>query len=274
MYTSNIRRVRIGVLDSGLGGLSVLRAIQERLPYLDTIYFADQAHLPYGPRPQEEIRSLVEQITTFLVDSGANIIVVACNSASAAVGLNYLRERFPNISIVGMEPAIKPAAELTKTGSIGALVTQATAKGYMYQQLLERYGKSVRIITQIAPRLVTIVEDGNKYQEESRRIIKEDLKPMLDAGVDQIVLGCTHYPFLMDVMQEITGSSVGLVDPSPAIARRVEQLLFTTGNSPIANGPSRFQYYTTGSARLFSLMATQLLSIPIEANSFANLDFS
>lgn len=214
----------IGVLDSGVGGLSVLRAIHQRLPAVPTLYFGDQAHVPYGTRPAQEIRAFVEQISAFLLEQGAAVLVVACNAASAA-GLYYLRERFPHVPVVGMEPAVKPAAEATRTGTISVLTTQATADGILYRNLLEKYGNQVRILTQVAPELVRIAEENSQHSVASRQIIADYIQPLLAAGADQIALACTHFPFLQETIAEIAGSAVRLIDPGPAVARQVERVL-------------------------------------------------
>jgi glutamate racemase len=232
----------IGVLDSGVGGLSVLRAIHQQLPDVSTLYFGDQAHVPYGPRPAQEIRGFVEQISDFLLQEGAQIIVVACNAASAA-GLYYLRERFPQVPIVGMEPAVKPAAEATRSGTIGVLTTQATADGILYRNLLERYSSNVRILTQVAPELVRIAEEGSQHTLQSRAIIAEYLAPLLQAGADQIALACTHFPFLQDVLAELAGEHVHLIDPGPAVARQVARVL----PAGLRDNPHpERRYYTSG----------------------------
>lgn len=237
----------IGVLDSGVGGLSVLRAIHDRLPDVATLYFGDQAHVPYGPRPAQEIRVFVEQISAFLLEQDAQVIVVACHAASAA-GLYTLRERFPQVPIVGMEPAVKPAVEATRSGTIGVLTTQATADGTLYRNLLERYSGSVQIVTQVAPELVRIAEEGSQHTPQSRAIIAAQLEPLLQAGADQIALACTHFPFLQAVIAELAGDGVRLIDPGPAVARQVERVLPAglRGNPQ----PER-RYYTSGDPVLF-----------------------
>jgi glutamate racemase len=242
------------VLDSGVGGLSVLREIHHLLPNTPTIYVADQAHLPYGPRPAHEIRRFVELITRFLVAEGAELIVVGCNAASAA-SLLYMREQFPNLPFVGMEPAVKPAAEHTRSGVVGVLTTRTTAQGSLYQSVLERFAREVRVITQVAPELVRIAEENSAHTEASQQIIHGYLQPMLAEGADEIVLGCTHFPFLADVIQEIAGPGVQLIDPAPAVARQAARLW----KSDLSEQPHR--YYTTGEPTRFHFMLHTLLGI-------------
>ena len=186
---------KIGVLDSGIGGLSVLREIHRLLPHHPTIYVADQFHLPYGSRPTPEVRAFVFSIVDFLIVQGAAVIVLACNTASAAA-LLPLRQAFPHIPFVGMEPAVKPAAEATQSGVIGVLSTDTTANGSLYHRVLDQYARDVRVITQVAPGLVTVAELNTQDTPEGRAIIESYIQPLLEAGADHIVLACTHFPFL------------------------------------------------------------------------------
>lgn len=246
---------KIGVLDSGVGGLSVLREIHRLLPGVPTIYYADQGHVPYGPRPAHEIRAFVEDITRFLISQGAATIVLACNAASAA-SLEHLRVLYPDLPIVGMEPAVKPAAEATQTGVIGVLTTQATANGTLYRNLFACYSQRVRIITQVAPELVRIVEENSQHTAASRQIIADYLAPMLDAGADQIALACTHFPFLIDTIREIAGEHIGLIDPGPAVARQVARV-FPRQNT----APGDHTYFTSGSPEHLREMLKTLLRL-------------
>jgi len=189
----------IGVFDSGVGGLSVLRAIREQLPAQPVIYFADQAHVPYGPRSLEEVRAFSAEISRFLLDLGAQVIVVACNAASAAA-LHSLRERFPNVPFIGMEPAVKPAAEGTKSGRVGVLATPATFQGELYASVVERFANDVSIFQNTCPGLVAEIEAGRMDGRKARRILTDALRPMLADGIDTIVLGCTHYPFVIPLI--------------------------------------------------------------------------
>ncbi len=248
----------VGVLDSGVGGLSVLREIHRLLPDISTIYFADQGHLPYGPRPAGEIRRFVDAIADFLIRQGASVIVIACNAASAA-SLHDLRARHPEVPFVGMEPAVKPAAEATQTGVIGVLTTQATANGDLYRRVLERYASRARVITQVAPELVTLVEQGRGDAPESQPIIQGYLQPMLDAKADQIVLACTHFPFLADAIRALAG--VTLIDPSVAVARQAARVLppqILPADHAIA---PRNVYFTSGDPAAFRLMLRQLTGV-------------
>lgn len=258
----------IGVLDSGVGGLSVLREIHRRMPTANTIYFGDQGHVPYGTRPDVEIRQFVTDISRFLLEQGVDGIVVACNAASAA-GLYYLREHFPDVPFVGMEPAVKPAVEQTKSGVIGVLTTQATANGHLYQKLLTRYGDQVRIITQIAPELVRIAEENSQHSEASQAIIHDYLAPMLEQGVDKIALACTHFPFVLDRLQQIAGEKVTFIDPAPAVARQTQRII--PENNMHEQTTPVHRYFTSGNAQAFQKMLWQLIQVSAEVDSVPNL---
>jgi glutamate racemase len=214
----------IGIFDSGIGGLTVLRAIHQLLPDEPLIYMADQAHVPYGPRPMQEVRLFSEAITHYLLEQGSRMIVVACNTASAA-SLKYLRQVFPDIPFVGMEPAVKPAAEHTRSGVVGVLATPATFQSELYASVVERFGQGVMLIQHTCPGLVSQIEAGEMETEVTYRILEEALQPMLEQGIDTVVLGCTHYPFVIPLIQRITGPDVRVIDPAPAVARQVQRLL-------------------------------------------------
>ena len=214
----------IGIFDSGIGGLSVWRAIHQELPDEAIIYVADQGHVPYGPRPLEEVRAFAEGITRFLLELNCKVIVVACNAASAAA-LHSLRAQFPQVNFVGMEPAVKPAAEQTRTGRVGVLATPATFQGLLYASVVERFAQGVTIFQDTCPGLVTQIEDGQFDTPETRQIVSKALTPMLDQGIDTIVLGCTHYPFVIPMIQSIAGPGVRVIDPAPAVARQTRRVL-------------------------------------------------
>src|SRR6476661_66121 len=218
----------IGIFDSGVGGISVLRAIREQMPEESVIYFGDQGHIPYGPRPMEQIRNFSEASTNFLLGRNAKIIVVACNTASAAA-LKYLRGEFPNVQFVGMEPAVKPAAEQTQTGKVGVFATPATFQGALYASVVERFANGVELVQNTCPGLVQQIEGGNLSGEEPRRILEDALLPMLQKNIDTVVLGCTHYPFVIPLIQQIVGDKVRVIDPAPAVAKQTGRLLEAGG---------------------------------------------
>jgi glutamate racemase len=214
----------IGIFDSGIGGLTVLRSVHQLLPDQPLLYVADQAHVPYGPRRLEDVRQFSEAITRYLLSQGARMVVVACNTASAAA-LKYLRSTFPEVPFVGMEPAVKPAAEHTKSGVVGVLATPATFQGELYASVVERFAQGVMLLQHTCPGLVSQIETGELGSAEIHRILEEALQPMLAQGIDTVVLGCTHYPFVIPTIQEIVGPEVRVIDPAPAVARQVQRLL-------------------------------------------------
>jgi glutamate racemase len=218
----------IGVFDSGVGGLSVWREIARQLPCEATLYLADQAHVPYGSRRLAEVREFSEGVVRFLLAQGAKIIVIACNTASAAA-LHYLRGRFPGVPFVGMEPAVKPAVEQTRNGAVGVIATQATFQGELFASLLERYAGGVRVLTQVCPGLVEAVEAGALDTPETEALLRTCLTPLIEAGVDQLVLGCTHYPFLRPAIERVMGADVVVIDPASAVARQTERMLVRWG---------------------------------------------
>ena len=220
--------VPIGVFDSGVGGLSVLRAIRQHMPQQPVIYLADQAHVPYGQRSLLEVRAFSEEITRFLLSQSAQLVVVACNAASAAA-LHYLRRVFPQVPFVGMEPAVKPAAEQTHTGVVGVLATPATFQGELYASVVERFAQGVRLLQDTCPGLVKQVEAGQLDTPPTRAILERAISPMLAEKIDTIVLGCTHYPFVIPLIQEIAGPGVRVIDPAPAVARQAGRLLQAAG---------------------------------------------
>jgi glutamate racemase len=214
----------IGIFDSGVGGLSVLREIRNQVPDSPIIYFGDQFHVPYGQRELDEVYSLSRVITQFLLNLGAGIIVVACNTASAAA-LYPLREEFQGIPFVGMEPAVKPAAEKTHSGKVGVLATPATFQSKLYNSVVERFAKNVKIYQNTCSGLVQEIEKGNFSGIETRNILENALYPMLENEIDSIVLGCTHYPFVIPLIKEIVGPDVTVIDPAPAVAKQTMRIL-------------------------------------------------
>ena len=235
----------IGIFDSGVGGISVLRALREQCPEEAILYLGDQGHIPYGPRSMEQIRNFSEAITRFLLGHGAKLIVVACNTASAAA-LTYLRQTFPDVPFVGMEPAVKPAAEHTQTGRVGVLATPATFQGALYASVVERFANGVELFQHTCPGLVQQIEQGSLHSAETRRILEEALLPMLEQNIDTVVLGCTHYPFVIPLIQEIVGEDVRVIDPAPAVAKQAGRLLEAKGLRNRSGGKAEIKFYTSG----------------------------
>lgn len=221
-------RPSIGVFDSGVGGLSVLREIQRRLPNVPLVYFADQRHVPYGSRSLDAVQALSEEITRFLLELGCGLVVVACNTASAAA-LRALRSSFPGTPFVGMEPAVKPAAERTETRKVAVLATPATFQGVLFASVVDRFARGVEVVEIVAPGLVELIEAGQTASERVDSILIRSLSPATDQGIDTLVLACTHYSFVIPSIQRILGPTVTVIDPSPAIARQSERLWVSRG---------------------------------------------
>ena len=224
----------IGIFDSGSGGLSVLREIRKVLPSERFIYYSDNAHCPYGEKSPEYIQDRARSITRLLMDRGADVIVVACNTATGAA-IATLRAEF-DIPFVGMEPAVKPAALGTRSGVIGVLATAGTLKASKYLNTKGLYQDNVRIEEHVGEGFVQLVERGELDGPEVERIVRASLQPLLDAGADTIVLGCTHYPFLRPVIERIAGPGVRVIDPAPAVAKQVLRVLSTCRPSALSSG--------------------------------------
>lgn len=239
----------IGVFDSGVGGLGVLREIRSLLPGADLIYVADQAFAPYGERGLDAVRNRALAISRYLIDAGATTVVVACNSASAAA-LHELRERFPSTSFVGMEPAVKPAAVVTKRGTIGVLATEATFQGELFASVVDRHARGVSVVARACPGLAAAIEDGGDVDGLVGRYTEDVVR----RGADTIVLGCTHYSFVVDRIQAAAGYDVEVIDPTGAVARQTVRVV---GSGHEGSGSTR--YLTTGDAAHFGSQIERLV---------------
>lgn len=246
----------IGMLDSGVGGWSVLVEVDRLLPQVPIHYVGDSARCPYGTKSPEQICERVFAVTDYLLSRGATMIVVACNSATIhAVGA--LRAAYP-VPIIGMEPGVKPAAELTVSGVIGVLATEASIAGEKFHQLVNTHAAGVRVITRTCPRFVELVEAGQLEGPEAEAAVAEALAPLIEVGADVIVLGCTHYPFLRPLIESCLPEGVRLVDTGPAVARRVVQVL--GGNLPPHEGSVAFRRVeTTGGLERLGSLAPRLM---------------
>ncbi|MCW5853068.1 MAG: glutamate racemase [Anaerolineae bacterium] len=253
----------IGVFDSGVGGLSVLRALVAELPGEDFVYVADSAHCPYGPRPVHDIQRLSHAMTDFLIAQGAKLIVVACNTASAAA-LTYLRATFP-IPFVGMVPALKPAVGCTRTGHVGVLATAGTFQGELFADVVARFGQGVRVHVQVGHGLVELVEAGEVEGPRAEAAVERCLRPLLEADVDTLVLGCTHYPFLTPTLERVSQGRLTVVEPSAAIAAQTRRVLAERG---WLNGQPRGKqlYYTTGDRLEFGTALSRLMGVQADVD--------
>lgn len=240
--------IKIGVFDSGEGGLSVLKEITRLLPEAEYVYYSDNAHCPYGEKSPEYIQDRACAITERLLKEGADVIVVACNTATAAA-ISVLRSeysdassqevrdrvqkltggRHDHICFIGMEPAVKPAALGTRTGVVGVLATAGTLKGSKYLKTKESVDDQVNVFEHVGRGFVELVEEGRLSGSEAEDVVKASLGPLLSAGADIIVLGCTHYPFLLPVLQKVAGPDIRFIDPAPAVARQLVHVLERDG---------------------------------------------
>ncbi len=263
----------IGMFDSGLGGLSVYREIRQHLPAEDVIYYADSAFCPYGTRTPQEIRNRCYGITQLLIERGAKIIVVACNTATS-MAIDFLRASFPQIAFVGLEPAVKPAAAVTRSGRVGVLATPRTVKGERLRWLIETHASGVEVRTTPGNGLVELVESGTLEGPDVLRTIQPMLDPMLDAGVDAVVLGCTHYPFLRGAIQAYVGPDVNVIDSGAAIARRVSAMLDVQQMHTPSGEPGVIDILTSAEAEGISRVAIQLLEEPVGATRIPVNEYS
>ncbi len=234
----------IGIFDSGLGGLSVYKELVNHIPNEQIVYFGDSGNAPYGPKSTEYIIQRSSEITEFLISKKCKLIIVACNTATAAA-INHLRTNF-DIPFIGMEPAIKPAAKATKTGSIGVLGTQGTFIGGHYQNTKAKYANNVNVVYRIASGLVEYIEQGEKDEEYITGLLTKYIEPMLLENIDHLVLGCTHYPFLSKDIQKIAGSDVTLVNPANAVVRHTTSVLKMAGMLNISENNRGDEFFTTG----------------------------
>lgn len=261
-------RQPIGIFDSGVGGLSVAREIRRRLPRERLLYFADTAFCPYGGRPLDEIRTRSIAVVGELIDRGAKAIVVACNTASGAA-LEALRATFP-LPIVGVEPAVKPAAMRSRNGRIGVLATAATLQTERFHRLVRTYGREVQVFERASPELVDLVETGEVAGPEVEQFLARTLAPMASAEVDTVVLGCTHYPFLREAIARVMGPGVEIVDSGDPVARQVERVL--SDRRDLAElGEGDIRLLTSGEAAAVEAIVRRLWPEPIEVQSVGQL---
>lgn len=244
----------IGVFDSGVGGLSVLTEIQRQLPAADLLYLADQGRAPYGVHSLEEVAAMAGDVSQWLLERGATTIVIACNTASAAA-LHRLRALHPDVPFVGMEPAVKPAALSTSTGVIGVVATAATFQGELFSSVVQRHSVGATVLTRACPRWVELVESGEVEGADARNQVAICLRPILEGGADTLVLGCTHFPYLVPLIEAVAGPGLRIVDPAPAVARQVGRVAMSR------EGSGTLVLATSGDPALFSRVAKDLAGI-------------
>ena len=251
--------LRIGVFDSGVGGLSVLREIRQQLPDAHLTYVADAKYLPYGAQPPDVIRSRSLAITRFLVDRhAASVVVVACNTATTHA-VEMLREQFADVPIVGMEPAVKPARQATKSGIVGVLATGSTLGSQRFAALIDRTADGIRVLTQPCPGLVEQVERGEVDSPVTVGLLTKYVTPLLERGADTLVLGCTHYPFLRPALQVLVGPAVAIIDTAAAVARQTARV----AGAATRREPGMVTFVTSGAADSARPVIEQLWGAPV-----------
>ncbi len=269
---------RVGVFDSGVGGLSVWREIRRQHPDLETIYLADQAHIPYGAHSSAQVLRFATGITRYLLGRGCDAIVVACNTASAAA-LTTLRSEFPDALFVGMEPAVKPAAAISQSKIVGVLGTPATLAGELFLGTIERHAADVEVVRQPCPGLVDRIESGALDGPETEAMLRGFLRTPLAAGADVLVLACTHYPLLQRTIEELAGPGVHVIDPAPAVARQLGRCIEGLGSASAPGAAAeveqpesvrtpggRHEFRTTGDVQRFERVAGAILGRPVMAS--------
>lgn len=255
----------IGVFDSGVGGLSVLREIRRELPFENLLYVADSGYAPYGDRPAAFVQQRARSVVEFLIGQGATSIVVACNTATA-VAVDSLRSTF-TLPIVAIEPAVKPAAATTRSGVVGVLATTNTLTSAKFATLVEQYAAGASVLTHAAPGLVEQVESGDLTSERTRALIERYVDPLLEEGADTLVLGCTHFPFLTPLIQEIAGPNVAVIDPATAVARELRRRLTSTGLLSASTTPGWERFWTSGPIDTIKPLVSRLWSADVDVRA-------
>ncbi|MBN3032571.1 MAG: glutamate racemase [Candidatus Saganbacteria bacterium] len=252
----------LGVFDSGVGGLTVISELMRQLPNEDVIYLADTARVPYGGRSPEEIIKINEEIIPFLIDQGAKLLIIACGTSSA-IAYPLLKDKY-KVRLIGMvEPGARAALAASRSGRVGLIATVGTVHSHAYQRALAALKKDVQVFAQPCPLFVPLVEGGFVAAEETRRVVKECLRPLIKEEIDTLLLGCTHYPHLFKLLQERVGSRVAIVDPAVEVVREVKQLLRQAGTLKDKSSRPDYKYLVTGSPVQFQDLGSRLLGRPI-----------
>lgn len=259
----------VGVFDSGMGGLSVLRKIRKTLPGEDLLYVADSGHAPYGDRSRDFIEGRVGAIADFFLGRQVKAIVVACNTATG-VAVEGLRARCP-VPVVAIEPAIKPAAGITKSGVVGVLATRQTIASARVSRLVALYGNSIRVLLQPCPGLVEQVERAELASPETGALVAGYVTPLLEKGADTIVLGCTHYPFLNPLIQAIAGPGVTVIDPAAAVARELGRRLIACDIAACSSRPGTERFWTSGPIDRAQTVMTELWGAGVVVRSLPSV---
>jgi glutamate racemase len=240
----------IGIFDSGVGGTSIWKEIHVLLPNEHTIYLADSKNAPYGNRTKSKIIDLSIKNTELLIEKGCKLIVVACNTATTNA-IKILRENYP-IPFIGIEPAIKPAALNTQTKVVGILATKGTLSSELFHKTSDLFSSGIKVIEQVGEGLVEMIEDGNLYSDDMRLLLKNYLQPMIDAKIDYLVLGCTHYPYLIPILLELLPKHVKIIDSGVAVARQTKAVLEKHYLQNLQTAKNKSQFYTNGNPEIMA----------------------
>ncbi len=239
-----LKKAPIGIFDSGIGGTSIWREIHRLLPQESSIYLADSKNAPYGNRSKEEILALSIKNTEYLLNHGCKLIVVACNTATTNA-IKYLRENYP-VSFVGIEPAIKPAALNTKTGSVGILATKGTLSSELFYHTSKSFAQDIQVTEVVGEGIVQLMEEGKMDSEEMKTLLRKYLEPMLENNIDTLVLGCTHYPYLIPILEQLVPKQVHIIDSGAAVAMQTKRLLEQQNLLNTSNESPTLQFYSNG----------------------------
>ncbi|WP_136481565.1 glutamate racemase [Cognatitamlana onchidii] len=245
----------IGIFDSGVGGTSIWKEIHKLLPNENTIYLADSINAPYGPKGKNTIIDLSIKNTDFLLDKGAKLIVVACNTATTSA-IDYLRNHY-DIPFIGIEPAIKPAALKTQTGAIGILATKGTLSSELFSRTSSLFASNIKVIEQNGDGIVELIESGKLYSNEMKALLLTYLKPMIEANIDYLVLGCTHYPYLIPLLIDLTPNNIKIIDSGAAVAKQCKAILEKYRLINNLNSVANFEFYTTGSSNVLASLVNE-----------------
>lgn len=249
----------IGIFDSGVGGLSVWKELIKVLPDESTIYYADSENCPYGTKTQEEIIQLSKRIVEFFLTQNVKLVIVACNTATAAA-IDYLRSCY-DISFVGMEPAVKPAALKTRKGIVGVLATEGTFNGRLFNETSEKWASDIKVEVEVGKGFVELVEQGDLFSEKAKKIVKKAVQPLLDKGIDQLVLACTHYPFLCESIKSVSQNvELEIINPAPAVANQARKLLEQNSLLKPQDHNPEYQFYSSSSVDTLKLLVDTIKS--------------
>lgn len=257
----------IGIFDSGIGGLSVLKEIQKLLPNEDLIYIADSAHAPYGNKPHDFILQRCDELTRLLIEQHAKAVVIACNTATA-VSVTKLRERY-GLPIIAMEPGVKPAIQATRVNIVGVMATQNTLASEQFTRLLHHHAENVEVICQPCPGLVEQIESGEFDSDKTRCLVEEFTRPLLAAGADTIVLGCTHYPLIKTLIREVVGGQINIIETGPAVAQQLQRQLEASSLLSDSAGTGTIQLWTSGSVEPTEKLIVKILHQDLTVTALA-----